>query len=76
MFCLSLYFFRLAPPPLNTWTLFSLPLPSLPSAEPPPNSKLVYLPTCVVLVSKSPHFQFQKDALSGYAILSHSQLLN
>jgi hypothetical protein len=34
--------------------------------QPPPNSKLVYLPTCVVLVSKSPHFQFQKDALSGF----------
>ena len=33
--------------------------------EPPPDSKLFYVPTCIVLVSKHPYFQFMKDALSG-----------
>lgn len=28
-------------------------------------ARLVYLPTCVMLVSKRPCFQFMKDALSG-----------
>ena len=32
---------------------------------PPRNSKLIYLPTCCVLVSKRPYFKFMKDALSG-----------
>ena len=31
----------------------------------PPNCKLIYLPTCVVLVSDHPFYNFMKDALSG-----------
>ena len=36
------------------------------SMQPPPNSRLIYLPTCCVLVSQHPYFKFMKDALSGY----------
>ena len=36
------------------------------SMLPPSNSRLIYLPTCCVLVSQHPYFKFMKDALSGY----------
>ena len=36
------------------------------SMQPPPNSRLIYLPTCCVLVSQHPYFKFMKEALSGY----------
>lgn len=41
--------------------------PWSPLITPPHAScKLVYLPTCTVLISKRPCFQFMKDALSGF----------
>ena len=36
------------------------------SMLPTPNSRLIYLPTCCVLISQHPYFKFMKDALSGY----------
>ncbi len=39
--------------------------PWSPLYVPSQNSRLVYLPTSLMLVSKNPCFQFMKDALSG-----------
>ena len=39
--------------------------PWSPLSVPAQNSKLVYMPTCLMLVSKNPCFQFMKDSLSG-----------
>jgi hypothetical protein len=38
----------------------------------PPNSKLIYLPTCVILISKYPYFKFMRESLSGlYRLISN-----
>jgi len=55
-------FFIQKPDNGNYYTL----LPWKNSMQPPPNSRLVYLPTCCVLISKHPYFQFMKDTLSGF----------
>ncbi|XP_064390459.1 DENN domain-containing protein 3-like [Halichondria panicea] len=36
------------------------------SVVPSPSSKLIYLPTCCLLVSQKPYLKFMKDALSGF----------
>ncbi|KAL5481240.1 hypothetical protein EMCRGX_G021370 [Ephydatia muelleri] len=51
--------------PVNTRICKLFPWKKTIKEPPPPDSKLLYVPTCIVLVSKHPYFQFMKDALSG-----------